>query len=364
MVARRTPSARRRREAGEGEEFGCSSVNASLRRMKTALFVLTVSSLAISCAPASSPPPPAAAAAPATSAPAPSGEAFAKFVDDFFDAAVRLSRRRGDRRRLPPVRREARGPLAGRDRSADRGARSRCSRASRRSTARELSFDDADRRRRRSTARSAAELLDLETLRELGEEPDALCGPARRRRRRPDEARLRAGGRAARARSSPAMQTVPALYEAGKANLKNPPAEFTDLAIRMAKGSVGFFAGIAGELGQGRRRRRRGAAPLSSRRPTAPSSPRPADFADVAGEGPAAALEGDLRDRRRRTSSRSSSTTSWSSCRSPQLLARGEAQLEKDYAAFVATAKQIDPSKTPAAGHEVALRRPPDAPRT
>ena len=32
----------------------------------------------------------------------------------------------------------------------------------------------------------------------------------------------------------------------------------------------------------------------------------------------------------------------------PEVLARGEAQLEKDYQAFLATAKRIDPSKTPA----------------
>ena len=31
-----------------------------------------------------------------------------------------------------------------------------------------------------------------------------------------------------------------------------------------------------------------------------------------------------------------------------ELLAMGEAKLEKDYAAFVETAKKIDPSKTPA----------------
>ena len=38
-------------------------------------------------------------------------------------------------------------------------------------------------------------------------------------------------------------QSVPAIFEAAKANLTNPPKEFTDLATRMARGSVGFFEG-------------------------------------------------------------------------------------------------------------------------
>ena len=33
------------------------------------------------------------------------------------------------------------------------------------------------------------------------------------------------------------------MFEAAKRNLKEPPKEFTDLAIRMAKGSGGFFEG-------------------------------------------------------------------------------------------------------------------------
>src|SRR4030095_6748605 len=37
------------------------------------------------------------------------------------------------------------------------------------------------------------------------------------------------------------LKGVPALLEAMKANIQNPPHEFTDLAFRMAHGSVGFF---------------------------------------------------------------------------------------------------------------------------
>lgn len=37
------------------------------------------------------------------------------------------------------------------------------------------------------------------------------------------------------------LKGVPAIFEAMRANMRNPPKEFTDLAIRMASGSVGFF---------------------------------------------------------------------------------------------------------------------------
>jgi|GEM_PF-5760514 len=38
-------------------------------------------------------------------------------------------------------------------------------------------------------------------------------------------------------------RAIPAIHAAARANLKNPPKEFTDLAIRMTKGSVGGFQG-------------------------------------------------------------------------------------------------------------------------
>jgi hypothetical protein len=38
-------------------------------------------------------------------------------------------------------------------------------------------------------------------------------------------------------------KTIPAVFEAARKNLKEPPREFTDLAVRMAKGSLGFFEG-------------------------------------------------------------------------------------------------------------------------
>ena len=93
------------------------------------------------------------------------------------------------------------------------------------------------------------------------------------------------------------------VYAAARANLKNPPKEFTDLAIRMAKGSVGFFeSSVAtwakdaaaatrrcGGVRDGQRRRDR----------------RDEGVRDVAGEGPAAALA--------RGATRSAPRTSWPS---------------------------------------------------
>src|SRR5437879_3276985 len=37
------------------------------------------------------------------------------------------------------------------------------------------------------------------------------------------------------------LKQVPAVFAAAKANVQNPPKEFTELAVRMSKGSVGFF---------------------------------------------------------------------------------------------------------------------------
>src|SRR6185503_15139204 len=39
------------------------------------------------------------------------------------------------------------------------------------------------------------------------------------------------------------LKQAPAVYAAARANVQNPPKEFTDLAIRMCKGSIGFFEG-------------------------------------------------------------------------------------------------------------------------
>src|SRR5262249_43125037 len=84
------------------------------------------------------------------------------------------------------------------------------------------------------------ELLELETVRDWKRNPMVYLGkPAEgidllmKRKFAPSESRLRSViGR---------LKAAPALFEAMRANIDNPPREFTDLGIIIAKGSVGFF---------------------------------------------------------------------------------------------------------------------------
>ncbi len=46
------------------------------------------------------------------------------------------------------------------------------------------------------------------------------------------------------------LRLVPTALAAMRENMDNPPREFTDLAIRMADGSVGFFSGTVGDWGR------------------------------------------------------------------------------------------------------------------
>ena len=138
---------------------------------------------------------------------------------------------------------------------------------------------------------------------------------------------------------------ISAVFAAARANLKQPPKEFTDLAIRMAKGSVGFFEGSVATWAK--------TAAAADAQLLAEFTR--ANQATVAAVREFAAwLEADLKPR---------STGQYAigpahylakmqydemvELPLPALLARGEAQLAQDYAAFVATAKLIDPGKTP-----------------
>ena len=71
------------------------------------------------------------------------------------------------------------------------------------------------------------------------------------------------------------LRAVPAVYAAGKANVKTPPREWTDLALRMANGSLGFFQDSVTRLGEGGGRRRTRWLSRISIAPTPPPSPRP-----------------------------------------------------------------------------------------
>ena len=141
-------------------------------------------------------------------------------------------------------------------------------------------------------------------------------------------------------------KAIPAVLEAAKRNLKEPPKEFTDLAIRMAKGSGGFFEGSVATW---------------ARQAAGQDKELLAAF-EVANAQVVTAvrqflnwLEVDLAPR---------STGRYAIGKQlflaklkakelveislADLLARGEVNLDKDYRAFVETARRIDPNRTPA----------------
>jgi uncharacterized protein (DUF885 family) len=207
-----------------------------------------------------------------------------------------------------------------------------------------LSFDDAiDAEVLESQGR--AELLDLDTLKVWERNPMGYAGlpggavdVIMKRNFAPAPERLRA--------IVARLQGVPGLYGAARVNLKDPPKEFTALAVRMAKGSVGFFETSVAEWAH------QAAGPdvgLRAQFDAANAAVVEATraFADW--------LEKDLLPR-----SKGAYAIGADNYRAKlrfeemvdepldALLARGEANLQKDHDAFVATARAIDPKATPA----------------
>jgi hypothetical protein len=139
---------------------------------------------------------------------------------------------------------------------------------------------------------------------------------------------------------------IPANFEAARKNLKEPPPEFTELALRMAKGSLGFFEGSV----------------VAWAREAAGSNTKLiAEFQEWNARAIAAFreyvtwLETDLKPRSngRYAIGKQLFLAKLKSEEMVELplevlLAKGEANLEKDFKAFVATARAIDASKTPA----------------
>jgi uncharacterized protein (DUF885 family) len=305
--------------------------------MKIARFLAAVSLLELACmrATPSVPPHTPALATPTAS--------FSKFVDDYFDARFDYLPSQGtdagfheydtkleDRSR---ARIEARiaelKALLSRLQAFDRS---------------KLSFDEAiDADALEGEIRGF--LLDSETLRNWERNPMGyafLAGGAADSLIKRDFAPA-----AERLRSLVAREKLmPAVYAAARANLANPPKEFTDLAIRMAKGSAGYFAGTVGRWAK---EAAGNDAALWKEFEQANSQVVSAtrDFATW--------LEKDLLPRSKGTYAIGAANflakmKSDDMVEMPlaDLLAKGEAQLAKDYAAFVETAKKIDPSKTPA----------------
>jgi uncharacterized protein (DUF885 family) len=207
----------------------------------------------------------------------------------------------------------------------------------------QLGFDDAiDAEVLENQAR--AELLDLETLRVWQTNPMGYAGlPGNaidvimKRNFAPPAERLRA--------IVSRLQAVPALYAAARANLQTPPKELTALALRMARGSVGFFeSGVASWGAQA-------AGPDAGLR---------AQFEAANGAVVEATrafadwLEKDLQPRS--TGNYAIGADNYrAKLRYEEmvtepldvLLRRGEANLRKDYEAFLATARTIDPRAQP-----------------
>jgi uncharacterized protein (DUF885 family) len=207
-----------------------------------------------------------------------------------------------------------------------------------------LSFDDAiDAEAIEGEIRSA--LLDLETLRNWERNPMGYAGTAgfavndlMKRDFAPKPERLRS--------ITARLKAVPAICAAGKANVQNPPKEFTTLAMRMSKGAGGFL---------------QGAVAAWAKDAAGSDAALLAEFNDANTKAAAAVadfaawLEKDLAPRSNGKYAIGAENFSaklkydemvdWPLA---QVLATGEANLAKDYAAFVETAKKIDPSKTPA----------------
>lgn len=141
------------------------------------------------------------------------------------------------------------------------------------------------------------------------------------------------------------LRGVPALMAAMRANVANPPKEFTDLAIRIAGGSVGFFENDIATWARGAA----GGDSAALREFTAAN-----DSAAAALDSAAKWLKSDLLPRSKGSYAIGAKAFAdkllfddMVDIPLDRLLALGEANLEKDYQAFVATAREVAPGKTP-----------------
>ncbi len=273
----------------------------------------------------------------------PAGSDFSRFVDEYFDARYAFRPTEGTAQgfhqydtKVPDLSRRAIEARIGelkrelaRLSSFDRG---------------KLSFDDGiDAELLEAQIRG--ELLTLETLRSWENNPmqyAVLPGLAVNGLMKRDFAPATQRLRSAIAR----MKGIPGIYAAARENIKNPPKEFTDLAIRMSRGSVGFFERSVAAWGK---EAAGGDADLARQFEMANAA------VIAAGREFAAWLEKDLKTRSNGRYAIGEAHflaklkyDDMVEMTLAQLLAKGEAQLVKDYTAFVQTAKTIDPTKTPA----------------
>ncbi len=207
-----------------------------------------------------------------------------------------------------------------------------------------LSNDDAiDARMIDGAIRS--ELLEIETIASWRHNPMGYVGlpgyaidALMKRNFAPPAERLRS--------ATARLRRVPAMLSAMRENVEDPPKEFTDLAMRIAGGSVGFFQttvpGWAREAAAGDSLLYREFAAAN-------------DSATAAMRAAAEWLRRDLLPRSKGNYAIGPEVFA-AKLRYDEmvdlpldtLLAIGEANLTKDHAAFVALARRIDPRKTPA----------------
>ncbi|HSS01956.1 MAG TPA: DUF885 domain-containing protein [Kofleriaceae bacterium] len=142
------------------------------------------------------------------------------------------------------------------------------------------------------------------------------------------------------------LRGVPAIFAAGKANVADPPREFTDVALGRAKGTAGF---LEGSVATWARDAAGGDAALLAELEAANKA------AIAASREFATWLQNDLLPRSKGSfvlgEARFLEKLKYDEMVEmplAELLARGEANLKKDHDDFVATAKKIDPSKTAA----------------
>jgi uncharacterized protein (DUF885 family) len=304
--------------------------------MNRALLSLCVCVLAASALAFQSAKPPAAA-------PSGTDPAFAKFVDDYFDATFADNPLQGTAAGFHQY--DAKMPDRSRAAYEKRIAALKAQLARLQAFDRaKLPFDDAiDAQALEGQIRS--ELLDLETLKNWQRNPMQYAGTAgfavnglMKRDFAPKAERLKS--------MTARLKGVPAICAAGKANVQNPPPEFTTLATRMAKGATGFLQGTVAAWAKDAAGS--DAALLADF--TAANEKAVAALSDYS-----AWLEKDLAPRSKGKYAIGADNYAAKlkydemvDAPLSEILAMGEANLEKDYARFIETAKAIDPSKTPA----------------
>src|SRR5471032_1305127 len=189
-----------------------------------------------------------------------------------------------------------------------------------------------------------SELQDLEVIRSWQTNPMGYAGLAggavdllMKRNFAPPVDRLKA--------VTARLRGIPAVLAAMKANISNPPKEFTDISIDIAGGSVGFFKGDVAKWAK----ESAGADTAAMKAFTAVN-----DSVIAALTSATEWLKKDLKPRSKGSYAIGAKAFAdklmydeMVDIPLDQLLARGEANLQKDYDDFVATAKIVAPGKTP-----------------